>query len=78
MSAPAVWKRLGSPYFYCEIEVKDRRFLRNTKCKSEREAIIEARRIKAQIRAKLAERRGIAPSPLTKASAATGRNTGIS
>jgi integrase len=53
---PAVWKRPGSPYFYCEVEVEGRRFLRSTKRTSEREAVIEARRIKAQVRANLAER----------------------
>ncbi len=50
-----VFRRAGSPFWYTEFEIDRHRFLRSTRKTSEREAIVAARRIKAEEQAKLAQ-----------------------
>jgi integrase len=53
----SVFKRPGSPFYYCGFQIEGRKFLRSTRRTSEREARAEERRIKAAEHTKLKERR---------------------
>lgn len=63
----SVYKRAGSPYYYAEFEIRGTRFLRSTKKTTEREARAEERRLKAEARAKLEEKRNAASLTLDQA-----------
>lgn len=58
----SVFLRKGSPYYYAEFQIKGRRFLRSTGKTVEREAKVEERRIKTEVRAKVESEAAKKPS----------------
>ena len=55
----SIFKRAGSPFYYCEFQIQGRRFLRSTRKTTEREARAEERKLKETERARIKADRGI-------------------